>query len=161
MNLDETQKRTVATWIDQGLKLAEIQKRLIAELGLTLTYMEVRQLVGDLNLVPKDPPPPPVPVEKEIAKAAPAAPGLPAAAQPPLAPAPGASRVTLTVDQVTRPGCLASGQVTFSDGQLGDWYMDQMGRLGVAPKVKSYRPSPADVQAFQQALEGQLSRLGL
>ena len=163
MNLDETQKQTVAAWIDQGLTLAEIQKRLISDLGLTMTYMEVRFLVDDLKLVPKDPPPPPAPVEKEIAKTPAPAPGQPAAPQPPpaAAPAAGLGRVTLTVDQVTRPGCLASGQVTFSDGQKGDWYMDQMGRLGVAPKLKSYRPSPADVQEFQVALESQLARLGL
>ena len=39
MNLDETQKRRVAAWIDEGCKLAEIQKRLESELGLRLTYM--------------------------------------------------------------------------------------------------------------------------
>jgi len=161
MILDETQKQTVAAWIDQGLKLSDIQKRLISDLGLTMTYMEVRFLVDDLKLVPKDPPPPPAPVEKEVAKAPLPAPGQPAAPPPPPAPAAGAGRVTLTVDQVTRPGCLASGQVTFSDGQKGDWYMDQMGRLGVAPRQKSYRPSPADVQEFQVALESQLARLGL
>ena len=161
MNLDETQKPIVAAWIAQGLKLSEIQNRLFSELQLKLTYMEVRLLVDDLKLVPKDQEPP-VPAEKVVpptAAAAPAVPGLPGATPP--APAPGGGRVTLAVDQVTRPGCLASGQVTFSDGQLGDWYMDQMGRLGVAPKVKSYRPSPEDVQQFQAALEAQLARLGL
>ena len=57
MNLDEAQRQKVVEWIGQGLKLAEIQNRLISELHVTMTYMEVRMLVDDLKLVPKDPEP--------------------------------------------------------------------------------------------------------
>lgn len=167
MQLDNSQKQTVTAWLEQGLGLSEIQKRLAADLGLKLTYMEVRLLLADLNLTPQDqePPVPPdkpaVPSPGPGAAAAPVGPGgTPTAAPAPPA-ADGTGRVSLTVDQVTRPGCLASGQVTFSDGQAGEWYMDQMGRLGVAPKLKGYRPSPQDVQEFQLALESQLARLGL
>ena len=39
--------------------------------------------------------------------------------------------------------------------------MDQMGRLGLAPKQQGYKPSPADLQSFQQGLEVELSKLGL
>ena len=59
MNLDETQRQMVAKWISEGAKLSEIQKRLL-ELGIKLTYMEVRFLVDDLKLTPKDPEPPKV-----------------------------------------------------------------------------------------------------
>ncbi len=41
----------------------------------------------------------------------------------------------LGVDTVARPGAMVSGSVTFSDGQKGHWYLDQMGRLGVAPEI--------------------------
>ncbi len=58
MNLDDAQKRQVSAWIHAGLKLSEIQSRLAAELGVRLTYMEVRLLVDDLKLVPKDVEPP-------------------------------------------------------------------------------------------------------
>src|SRR5947207_9951079 len=54
MNLDEAQKKTVSGWIAEGLKLSDIQKRMASELGLTATYMEVRLLVDDLKLTPKD-----------------------------------------------------------------------------------------------------------
>src|SRR2546430_16548730 len=54
MSLDNAQRRTVADWIAQGQKLSEIQKRLADELGVHLTYMEVRLLVDDLRLTPKD-----------------------------------------------------------------------------------------------------------
>jgi hypothetical protein len=55
MNMDDAQKREVSRWIADGLKLADIQKRLQAEFDINLTYMEVRLLVDDLKLVPKDP----------------------------------------------------------------------------------------------------------
>src|SRR5438874_1428961 len=54
MNLDEAQRKRVVAWIAEGLKLSEIQNRLVAELGLRLTYMDVRLLVDDLKLTPKD-----------------------------------------------------------------------------------------------------------
>jgi len=168
MNLDDAQKKKVSGWIAEGLKLAEIQKRLGPELGLNLTYMEVRLLVDDLKLMPKDPLPPKV--EKPLA-APPAATSAPPgvsqadagdedlAAEP--LPAAGAGKVSVTVDSVARPGALVSGNVTFSDGQPAVWYLDQMGRLGLAPKQQGYKPSAADVQVFQQALEAELSKMGL
>jgi hypothetical protein len=35
-----------------------------------------------------------------------------------------------------------------------------MGRLGIAAKQQGYKPSPTDLQAFQQALEVELSKIG-
>src|ERR1044071_5253246 len=61
MNLDDVQRKTVSGWITEGLKLSEIQNRLASELGLRLTYMDVRLLVDDLKLTPKDVEPPKVP----------------------------------------------------------------------------------------------------
>src|ERR1041385_4148426 len=58
MNLDDSQRKKIAEWIKQGLKLAEIQNRIVAELGVKMTYMEVRLLVDDLKLIPKDVDPP-------------------------------------------------------------------------------------------------------
>lgn len=169
MNLDDTQKSKVSEWIAAGCKLAEIQNRLFAELGLKLTYMEVRFLVDDLKLVPKDPEPvkPAMLATPEKSNmpgkstAAPASPNEPVKKGEPLPDdevLPGG--VSVSVDQVTRPGALVSGKVTFSDGQNADWYLDQMGRLGVVPKVQGYKPSAADVQEFQMALQNELAKLG-
>ncbi len=162
MNLDESQKKTVSAWITDGLKLADIQKRMGTELGVNLTYMEVRMLVDDLKLMPKDPVPPKV--EKPVpSPEAPSAVEKPIGADDPNVPAPlaGSGSVSLTVDSLARPGTLISGNVQFSDGQSAAWYMDQMGRLGLAPKQQGYKPSPADLQSFQQGLEVELSKLGL
>ena len=66
----------------------------------------------------------------------------------------------MKVDQVTRPGALVSGKVTFSDGKGADWYLDQMGRLGLVPKETGYKPSEADLMEFQAELQNELSRQG-
>ena len=162
MKLDDTQRQTVAKWIEEGAKLAEIQSRLAAEFGIKLTYMEVRFLVDDLKLVPKDPEPPKAPEPPPATEKPETVPSPDAAnaAAPGESPAPAAGNVAVSVDQITRPGSLISGKVTFSDGQIADWYLDQMGRLGVVPKQQGYKPSAADVQDFQLALQKEVAKLG-
>jgi len=149
----------VAKWIAEGAKLSEIQARLATELGLKLTYMETRFLVDDLKLTPKDPEPPKTP-EPPAAKTSPlTTQPVPPGEEPEDLPLP-ASKVSVTVDQITRPGALASGKVTFSDGQQADWYLDQTGRLGVVPQQQGYKPTATDVQDFQIALQREIARLG-
>ncbi|MGA3163361.1 MAG: hypothetical protein ABSD77_04085 [Verrucomicrobiota bacterium] len=156
MNLDETQRQRVTAWVLQGAKLSEIQSRLAKEFSLKLTYMEVRFLVDDLKLTLKDPEPPKVAAPVlEAAKPADAK-NAPLPTGPPGA----KGGVSVTVDQLTRPGAIVSGKVTFSDGQAADWYLDQTGRLGVAPKQQGYKPSAADVQQFQAALQSEIARMG-
>jgi len=159
MKLDEAQRKQVTAWIAEGLKLAEIQKRLDSELGLRLTYMDVRFLVDDLKLTPKDPEPPKAVVSAPAEAAVVPAPAIPAVPLAPLADALGA--VSVSVDQIARPGSLVSGKVTFSDGNKADWHLDQTGRLGLVTQTPGYRPSAGDVQQFQAALEAELSKLGL
>ncbi|MEI9963243.1 MAG: hypothetical protein WDM76_19660 [Limisphaerales bacterium] len=153
MNLTEEQRQRVTAWILEGAKLAEIQNRLLSEFNVKLTYMEVRFLVDDLKLTPKDPEPP-----KVIAPPAEAA--KPGAAKLSPEPAPAIGNVSVSVDQLTKPGTMISGKVTFSDGQNADWYLDQTGRLGVVPKQAGYKPSAADVQDFQTALQSEIAKLG-
>ena len=167
MNLDEAQRTKVAEWITQGLKLAEIQNRLITELHITMTYMEVRMLVDDLKLMPKDPEPV-KPVETALSGSAvpPSAGGRspvagPGAAVPkPAPPAGGPGKISLVVDQLTRPGAVVSGKVTFSDGNTAAWQIDQTGQLDLIPPMPGYRPPASDVPPFQMALEAELSKLG-
>ncbi len=168
--LTEPQKQTLRTWLQQGLSLAEIQKRLAGELGVHLTYLELKLAVSELDVLPKDREPsvaPELPKTLAADAQAPAptpqkgkgtSPKEPAPAAPPR-PAPG--QVSVTVDQLSRPGTLASGQVQFSDGKKAQWYFDEMGRLGVVPPEPGYRPPAGDIPAFQAALDRELSRLGL
>jgi hypothetical protein len=149
MNLDETKRKQVAAWIEEGLKIADIQKRMEAQWGSRQTYLQVRLLVDDLKLTPKDPtPPPPPPQTAAKTPDNPPPPNLPA------------GKVRITLDQITRAGAMVSGKVKFSDDKSADWYLDQMGRLGLAPAEKGYKPSPADLQDFQIALQAELERMG-
>jgi hypothetical protein len=163
MTLDDTQRKKVAAWVAEGLKLSEIQNRLASELSVRMTYMDVRLLVDDLKLTPKDveAPKPIMPITPP--PAAPASP-VPAAGNPlaPTADSAGASsKVVVIVDHIARPGSVVSGKVTFSDGKKAEWYIDQTGRLGLAPEQAGYRPPTVDIQQFQAALEAELSKLGL
>jgi len=168
MNLDESQRAKVEEWVRQGLKLSEIQNRLGSELGITMTYMDVRLLVDDLKLTPKDAErPKPSSSVLSGAGAPPGAAGGSASAPPspvasPTEPAAKpAGGVSVSVDHLARPGAVVSGKVTFSDGNRADWYLDQSGRLGLAPQQTGYRPPASDLQQFQTALEAELSKMGL
>lgn len=175
--MTEAQKQKVVDWIQQGLKLSEIQTRIDSELGVRMTYMEVKMLLADLQLKPKDQEPakpatplvgaPPAPTAGREAGSGPGM-SAPPEAEPeeePFAPEttpPGlGGNVVVNIDTITRPGALVSGKVTFSDQKTAEWYLDQMGRLGMAPAEKGYRPSQVDVMAFQNELQNQLAKLGL
>jgi hypothetical protein len=166
MNLDDAQRSKIGEWIAQGMKLSDIQARIASELGLKMTYMDVRLLVDDLKLTPKD-----VDVPKPVSSTLETA----STAQPPPAPAPRASAATpasqpatagpassvsVQVDQIARPGAVVSGKVKFSDGNMAEWYFDQMGRLGLIPQQPGYRPPTSDLQQFQSLLDSELSKMG-
>jgi hypothetical protein len=170
MNLDEAQKQKVIAWIDEGQTVSDIQRRLVSEFRIQMTYLEVRLLLDDLRLKPKDKEPPSA-VLKGLPSQNPESGGAAAAGLAEDAPDKTRSDaraaaddlgggVSVTVDKVTRPGAIVSGSVTFGDGNGATWHLDQMGRLGLAPKVQGYRPSEDDLLAFQTELQQQLARMG-
>ncbi len=185
MSLSPEQKQAVSGWVAAGDNLSTVQKKLLEHFKVSMTYMDVRFLVDDLNLALKDPAPKVDASDLSKAKAPAAAakpiPGSPeddpmtpgvapegaAADLPPEAfeedlPAAGGP-VTVSVDHVTLiPGALASGTVTFSDGVTGKWIVDNYGRPGFTEiSQPGYRPSPADGQAFMQELSAALQKKGL
>ena len=117
---------------------------------------------GILKLVPKDP----EPVKSSELPSPAAAASLATKSQPvhelePMpASQPGATHVSVIVDQIALPGTLVSGKVAFSDGQKAEWSLDQTGKLGLTTQQKGYRPSQSDVQAFQQSLQTELAKMG-
>ena len=172
MTLNPEQKQAVSAWVAAGDNLSLVQKKLAEQFKISMTYRDVRFLVDDLNLELKDPAPKvdtsdlskTTPVPPPTAGPADADDALPpehsAAPGEEDFPAPGASTLTLDVDRIVRPGAVVSGTVTFSDGTSGKWALDQQGRLMLETPQKGYQPSPADVQAFQRALQAQLQRHG-
>lgn len=146
MSLTEDQKAAISKWIEEGASLSDIQKRLKEEFQISLTYLEARLLADDLKLALKEPErpvePPPLPAPEKTSP-------------------PATGKVSVTIDQITRPGAMVSGRATFSDGQTAEWYLDQAGRLGLNPSTPGYRPSQQDVMDFQIELEKLARNQGL
>jgi hypothetical protein len=160
MELDDVQKDKVRAWVEEGCGLSEIQERLSAELGITMTYMEVRLLTLDLGAAVRD----------KAVDTSPATDlsGVPDRGAPDVAAggAPGADRssggggVTVDVDRVMKPESIVSGTVTFSDGVSASWMLDQLGRLAIDARQPGYRPSEQDLLDFQEQLKQVLQRRG-
>jgi hypothetical protein len=190
MELTDAQKETVADWFAAGATLDEIQKRIKSEFGIHLTYLDVRLMVAELpqpeeeagegaaagtaaetaalhtggpqhtggsqlvateatdgNSQESD---------QEIAESGESIDDAQDSNEAQTVSAP-----TVTIDALMLPGTIASGDVTFSDGKAGKWYLDQMGRLGIGNLPEGYRPSPTDAALFQQQLMGLLQAKGL
>jgi len=160
MTLTPEQKQAVSEWVAAGDNLYAVQKKLAEVLKVSMTYMDVRFLVDDLNLELRDPAPKadasdvskapaPKAAAPEAAAAVPADEEFPADAVPPTGGA-----VHVTVDKVNlNPNAMATGTVTFPDGVSAKWMVDLQGRPGLVDVSKpGYRPSPADAQAFMQEL---------
>lgn len=187
MNLTPEQKATVSSWIAAGDNLSAVQKKLREQFQVSMTYMDVRFLVDDLNLTLKDPAPKADTSDVTKAKVAPAASAKPAPAKAATAAADGADaaaddlpaaggeegleedalppapgNVVVDVDGVTLiPGAIASGTVTFSDGVTGKWIVDNQGRPGFTEiSQPGYRPSREDAQTFMQELDAALRQKG-
>ncbi|MEO7317768.1 MAG: hypothetical protein ABIZ56_02135 [Chthoniobacteraceae bacterium] len=158
MQLTDEQKQQVIRWIAEGNKLADVQRRLADEFNVRLTYMEARLLIDDLQLTPQDPP---EPVKSPVTAETPAPAATGAVVADPAAPLSPMGKLVLKVDEITKPGTIVSGTVTFSDGGKAAWYLDQTGRLGMNPETPGYRPPEPDVEEFQITLERELARLGM
>lgn len=168
MSLSPEQTSEVAQWVRDGATLSDVQKRISADFKISMTYMDVRFLVDDLDLtlidqapkadandVTKAPPPRPKP-PAENGEAAPVGDEEEGAV-------PAVGGVTVEADAaVLIPGAIASGSVTFSDGVTGKWMVDHQGRPGFTEvSQEGYRPSPEDAESFMQELGAALRAKGM
>lgn len=153
MTITEEQKEDIRRWAAEGAGLGEIHKRIQEDFGITMTYLDARLLVADLDISFKS-------QEAEKESDAPEEGGMLLDVEEPDAMAGGSGEVSVTVDAVTQPNALVSGKVTFSDGKGAAWYVDQLGRLGFDPEQPGYRPSEPDVAVFQHKLQDALGSKG-
>ena len=126
----------------EGATMSDLQRLLKDDFGISITYMDTRFLILDLGIElieePKEEP-------KKEEKPAPVATG----------------KVTVTMDTLTLPGALVSGNVTFSDGETAIWMLDQAGRPGLDPDTPGYRPVREDIEEFQIQLRALIQKSGL
>ena len=157
MELSDAQKAAVTKWIQEGRSLADVQRSLREDLEISMTYMDVRFLVDDLDIeVANKQPEPPELSEIEDAEDATAEP-----VEAELVDEGSKGAVIVDVDAIMRPGSLVSGTVAFSDGVSLGWQLSAAGQLGLIPgEDPEYRPSPEDLQSFQSQLEEVLRKKG-
>lgn len=155
MELTDSQKSAVSGWIEAGRSLADVQRMILEEFKISMTYMDVRFLVDDLDISVVEPV-----SEEEAASAEEAKPAADADAEL-VDEAKGAS-VNVDVDAIMRPGSLVSGTVKFSDGQSLGWQLSANGQLGLIPDENNpeYRPGPEDLEQFQIQLQDVLKKKG-
>ena len=141
--LTEDQKTALHAWAAEGATLSDLQRRLKDDFSVSISYMDARFLVLDLNIQLVEP-------KKEEPKKV----------EEPAAPVP-TGAVTVTMDQLALPGSLVSGRVTFSDGETGIWMLDQNGRPGLDLDTPGYRPVQEDIVEFQNQLRDLIQQSGM
>ena len=176
-SLSEEQITKIQSWADEGDGLSEIQNRLISEMEISITYMEMRFLIDDIGVHLKSDPEPekeePEEEEEELGQVEPevvdavfdeegselpeAIPAEDAQEQEEALP----TEVSVTVDKVQRPGAMISGTVSFGGGNDAEWSLDQRGQLGMNPKNEGFRPTESQVMAFQQELQRVVEESGM
>lgn len=164
--LTQDQQEAVEKWAEEGANLNEIQGRLKSEFGLTLTYLDARLLITDLEIKLREKKKDAEQPKEEAPAVSPQAQGqgaddedlevLPADQQMGGA----GGQVKVMVDQIAVPGAMVSGRVTFSDGKSAVWYLDQYSRLGLKGAEPGYQPPPSDIPLFQAELDRALQQAG-
>lgn len=148
-DLSSEQVEMVKEWVAEGAQMADLQKRLKDDFGFNVTYMDTRFLSLDLALnfqVDEEESDGPNDIENPESQE-----------EVDLEPlVQDGETVTVTLDQVARPGAMVSGTVTFSDGMKALWLIDEMGRPSIDPDQPGYQPSEADLVSFQAELKGLL-----
>ena len=71
---------------------------------------------------------------------------------------PDLSDTKIEVSKIARPGMMFSGSVTFANGATADWFLDNMGRLGL-DNLQGENPEEKDIRKFQYALQLELRKL--
>lgn len=141
--LTEDQKNALHRWAAEGATISDLQRQLKEEFSISISYMDARFLVLDLNIQLVEP-------KKDEPKKE----------EEPVKPEP-TGTVTVTMDQLALPGALVSGKVTFSDGETGIWMLDQTGRPGLDLDTPGYRPVQEDIVEFQNQLRDLIQQSGL
>lgn len=141
--LTAEQISALKAWAENGAQLPEIQRRIREEMNHPVTYMDTRFLILDLGIelhVEKEPEP---------------------VIEPQTEPLLSDASTHVSMDEIPLPGTLASGKVTFSDGEHGVWGIDQTGRPTLDFNTLGYQPSREDIMEFQVQLRALIEKSGL
>lgn len=157
-------KRFMAQELQKGESLSDIQKLVNEKFSQHMTYMEIRILASELESVDWKALDPRAQAEaaKKAKEAEKKAAESTEAGESNQETADGENTGTATggsdgktvveLSKLARPGMMLSGTVKFASGSTAEWYVDNMGRLGLE-NLKGEKPTPEDIEAFQIELE--------
>lgn len=172
----DNQERDRFIWekLNSGMSLSDVQHALSEELGIRMTYLDLRMLAATLPVewekqdkkVAK-----PAPVEEKMladevdeaendeAEEDAEADEEEAELEEEEAGDDELPDTVLTLDDTPMPGAALSGTVRFMSGISCGWFMDRMGRLGFnLPEDAKEQPTDDDVQAFQVELQKMMQK---
>lgn len=154
---NEQRDRFIAAKLNEGHSLSDVQKMLQSELGIVMTYLDLRLAAAEIESVDweaQEPEPPANDPAEAVGEAVPSEPASEPAAEDK---ALGSGQTRVTVSKLVRPGAAMSGEVEFGSGARGEWYIDAYGRPGLSLAEGSAQPTQDDVVEFQEALRQKLS----
>lgn len=171
MTLNDSQKAKVADWVKAGDSLGDIQNKILSEFGVSMTFMDVRFLVDDLDVTLVDK----VVVKPEIKSSSPesnlsaaknvpeqsAETSVPQHEMPLSSDVAAENNVQVSIDKLPHPNYAMSGTVVFPDGEKAIWVIDAEGRFGMQTDTPGYKPSAEYVRAFQMELEEEFKKNGM
>ena len=143
-NTENQVKQLLAQLLAEGVSLSDAQTKINSELGIALTYIDIRIIASTLDVDWKKSDPHPVKSEED----APAEEKAGEAAEN----QDEAGKTVVEISKLVRPGMALSGSVKFASGSKADWYLDRTGRLGLENLVGE-QPTQEDIQLFQMELE--------
>lgn len=159
-------KAFISAKVSEGISLSKIQDALLEEKGIRMTYMELRMLASEIESADWQK------LDKQKTPEQPQAPEpqagegsldeeqenefIPDEGEEAGKTAEGATgkvrgKTTVELSKLVKPGTVANGSVKFGSGASADWYLDQMGRLGLANATG--KPDETDIMEFQQELQ--------
>lgn len=147
----------VRLWASQGVDLNGIQKNLVTECGIHLTYMEVRFLLLDHGIEIAQPQATPAPQPAPQAATQPPAPEPAPATAPAPMQSPAPVRPKMEFDDIQIPGTILSGKCEFPSGTKVGWQIDTMGQLNCTQLAGTM--TPEEQQAFVFELRQVLSKM--
>ena len=122
-----------------------------------MTYMDVRILASTLDVDWRA-------LDPNAAKTASSEPdqvlenGVPLSSDETEIDTPSASGTVVEVSPIARPGMMFSGKVKFAGGSTAEWYVDNMGRLGLE-NLTGDKPGQEDVEQFQIELDKAIRKM--
>ncbi len=145
-------KTIVASLLNKGVSLSDIQKQLQSEYSVKMTFLDLRLIASEIESVDWSKQKADMEAKKAEEKA------KEEKEKKELEPNKtdeNAGETIVEVSKLTRPGAIANGSVKFASGAKADWILDQYGRISL--DKPQGEPTPEDIKAFQAELQKLLS----